>query len=88
MLPHAALFFRATLRLARAGDSYLDMGAWDKGYVWVNGRLLGRYWKLGPQQRLYCPASWFRQGDNELLVFDMHRTDGAPIRGVEDLRGA
>ena len=64
------------------------MGAWDKGYVWVNGRLLGRYWKLGPQQRLYCPAPWFRQGDNELLVFDMHRTEGAPIRGVEKLHGA
>ena len=82
------LFFKATLRLAQAGDSYLDMGAWDKGYLWVNGHLLGRYWKLGPQQRLYCPASWLREGDNELLVFDMHRTEGAPIRGVEKLHGA
>lgn len=81
------LFFKATLRLAQVGDSYLDMGAWDKGYLWVNGHLLGRYWKLGPQQRLFCPASWLREGDNELLVFDMHRVEGAPIQGVRTLSG-
>ncbi|WP_329742916.1 beta-galactosidase [Dyella sp. A6] len=79
------VFFRAELLLDEPGDSYLDMSAWDKGYLWVNGHLLGRYWSIGPQQRLYCPASWFRPGRNELLVFDMHRTEGAPIQGVERL---
>lgn len=79
------VFFRAELHLDAPGDSYLDMRDWDKGYLWVNGHLLGRYWHIGPQQRLYCPAGWFRRGRNELLVFDMHRTAGAPIRGVERL---
>jgi hypothetical protein len=41
------------------------------GYLWINRHLLGRYWKIGLQQRLYCPASWLRRGDNELLVFDL-----------------
>lgn len=81
------LFFKATLALEQPGDCYLDMSVWDKGYLWVNGQLLGRYWKIGPQQRLYCPASWLRQGDNELLVFDMHRMDAAPIGGSERLNG-
>lgn len=79
------VFFKAALTLARAGDCYLDMSGWNKGYLWVNGRLLGRYWHLGPQQRLYCPAPWLRAGDNEVLVFDLHRTGPAPIRGVRDL---
>jgi len=81
------LFFRAKLALDEVGDTYVDMSAWHKGYLWVNGHLLGRYWQLGPQQRLYCPASWLRRGDNDLLVLDMHRTEAAPIRGVEALQG-
>jgi len=79
------VFFKGTLSLAGAGDCYLDMAAWAKGYLWVNGRLLGRYWNLGPQQRLYCPAPWLRDGDNEVLVFDMHRTKPAPIRSARSL---
>ncbi|WP_449428070.1 beta-galactosidase [Rhodanobacter umsongensis] len=79
------IFFKATLRLDQLGDSYIDMSGWAKGYLWVNGQLLGRYWNLGPQQRLYCPASWFRHGDNELLIFDMHQTAAAPIHGATTL---
>jgi len=80
------VFFKATLRLDQLGDSYIDMSGWAKGYLWVNGQLLGRYWNLGPQQRLYCPASWFRHGDNELLIFDLHQTVAAPIHGATTLR--
>ncbi|BFI96641.1 MAG: beta-galactosidase [Rhodanobacter sp.] len=81
------VFFKGMLSLAETGDCYLDMAAWTKGYLWVNGRLLGRYWNLGPQQRLYCPAPWLRDGDNEVLVFDMHRIEPAPIRSAASLSG-
>ncbi|OOG45843.1 beta-galactosidase [Rhodanobacter sp. C01] len=80
------IFFKATLRLDQLGDSYIDMSGWAKGYLWVNGQLLGRYWNLGPQQRLYCPASWLRHGDNELLIFDQHQTVAAPIHGATTLQ--
>jgi beta-galactosidase len=79
------IFFKATLQLDQSGDSYIDMSGWTKGYLWVNGQLLGRYWKFGPQQRLYCPASWLRHGDNELLILDMHQTVAAPIHGATTL---
>lgn len=81
------LFFKAALAIEQPGDSYIDMSGWNKGYLWINGRLLGRYWHIGPQQRLFCPASWLRQGDNEMLVLDLHRTEAASIRGVETLQG-
>lgn len=74
------LYFGATLRVSALGDTYLDMSAWDKGYLWVNGHLLGRYWRIGPQQRLYCPAEWLRLGDNTICVLDLHRLAPAPIR--------
>ncbi|GAB3792615.1 hypothetical protein GCM10028797_33180 [Dyella agri] len=79
------VFFKGRLSLQQAGDCYLDMADWAKGYLWVNGHLLGRYWNIGPQQRLYCPASWLHAGDNEVLVFDLHRTEGAAIRSAASL---
>lgn len=82
-----AVFFKGTLTLEKTADTYLDMSAWDKGYVWVNGHLLGRHWRIGPQQRLFCPASWLKVGKNEVLVFDMHRTEAAAIEGFERLSG-
>jgi beta-galactosidase len=63
--------YRATFTLAETGDSFLDMRTWSKGAVWVNGRNLGRYWRIGPQQTLYLPGCWLKKGRNEILVLDV-----------------
>ncbi len=78
VFPH---FFRARVQLDKVADTFLDMSAWKKGYVWVNGHLLGRYWSLGPQQRLYCPAEWLREGENVVEVLDTYSNTPAPISG-------
>lgn len=62
--------FKAEVTLDKVADTFLDMAAWPKGYVWVNGHLLGRYWHIGPQERLYCPAEFLKVGKNEVLVLD------------------
>jgi len=74
------LFFKAILHLDKAGDTWLDMRHWTKGVVWVNGHNLGRYWNIGPQRRLYCPAPWLAQGENEVLIFDLHQTEAKPVQ--------
>ncbi len=79
--PH---LFSASLTLDKTADTFLDMSDWKKGYVWVNGHLLGRYWNIGPQQRLYCPAEWLRAGENRIDVLDTYRTEPAPIRGCHE----
>ncbi|SCL71088.1 beta-galactosidase [Micromonospora citrea] len=81
------IFFKATVNLTQTGDTYLDMSRWTKGVVWVNGRNLGRYWKVGPQQRLYCPAPWLRVGANEIVVFDLHQVQAQPIPFEATLSG-
>lgn len=73
------LFFKASLQLDAIGDTYLDMRHWTKGVVWVNGHNLGRYWSIGPQKRLYCPAPWLRLGENEVLIFDLHQMQARPV---------
>ena len=81
------MFFKAVFNLDKVGDCYLDMSDWDKGYVWVNGHLLGRYWRIGPQQRLFCPGPWLWRGRNEVLVLDMHKVMPTAIRCSDRLSG-
>ncbi|WP_188795098.1 beta-galactosidase [Dyella nitratireducens] len=81
------LFFQSSIRLQNQGDVYVDMRAWNKGYVWINGHLLGRYWHVGPQQCLYCPSEWLTEGDNHILILDLHQTNAAPVRCADNLAG-
>ena len=76
-----AMFFKGDFTLASTADTFIDMTGYRKGVVWVNGHNLGRYWDIGPQTRLYCPASWLKAGANEIMVLDMHMTTAAPVRG-------
>jgi hypothetical protein len=58
-------------------DTYLDSRGLTKGYIWVNGHNLGRYWETaGPQHALYCPAPFLRTGKNEVIVLDLHGAGG------------
>jgi beta-galactosidase len=78
-------FFRGSFEIRETGDTYLDMTGWKKGVVWVNGHNLGRYWEIGPQKRLYCPAPFLNRGRNEIIVFDLHALRPAPVRGLKSL---
>jgi beta-galactosidase len=78
-------FHRARFELAGAGDVYFDMRGWGKGNVWVNGRNLGRYWKVGPQQTLFCPGVWLKRGVNEMIVLDLYNeAERRSVAGVAD----
>jgi hypothetical protein len=78
-------FFKGTFTLDSTADTFIDMTNFIKGFVWVNGKNLGRYWEIGPQQRLYCPASWLKKGKNEIIVFDIHKTESGTVRGFESM---
>jgi len=83
--PRPGVFFRGSFRIDTPADTYIDMTAYTKGVVWVNGHNLGRYWNIGPQQRLYCPAPWLKTGENAIVVFDLHKTAPSPLRGTSAL---
>ena len=63
----------ASFDIAEPLDAWLAFPGGSKGMVWLNGFLLGRYWKVGPQETLYAPAPLWRVGRNEIVVLD---TDG------------
>ena len=65
----------------KTGDVFLDVSRWGKGIVWVNGRNLGRYWSIGPQQKLYLPGPWLKKGKNEIILFDLEGGFPKPVSG-------
>ena len=73
------MFFKGSFTLTDTGDTYFDLSAYSKGMVYINGHNLGRHWNVGPQQRLYCPASWLKKGNNDIIVFDLLQTEPKPI---------
>ena len=84
------IFFKGSFILTKesgnlAADTYIDVSNYIKGIVWVNGHNLGRYWDIGPQKRLYCPAPWLKEGMNEIIVFDLHQTEAKAVTGSRTL---
>lgn len=64
-------YYRGYFTLGKTGDTFLDMQAFGKGLVYVNGHAIGRYWNIGPQQTLYVPGCWLKKGRNEVIVLDV-----------------
>lgn len=76
-------YYRASFNLKETGDVFLDMQTWGKGMVWVNGKAIGRFWEIGPQQTLYMPGCWLKKGKNEIVVLDLLGPDKAEIKGLK-----
>ncbi len=79
------VIYSGTFDLSAVGDTFLDMSRWGKGIVYVNGRHLGRYWKIGPQQTLYLPGCWLKKGKNEIQIFEQ-LNEGAPKTSVKGVK--
>lgn len=78
------LFLRGHLEVAEPGDAYLALPGGGKGYVWVNGFCLGRYWaSRGPQRTLCLPWPLLRAGGNEIVVLELDADLGAVPAAIE-----
>lgn len=73
---------RGSFELDAAADLFLDTLDWGKGLVWVNGFLLGRYWRRGPQRTLIVPGPVTRAGRNELVLLEFEAIADPVIRFV------
>ncbi|WP_328313502.1 beta-galactosidase [Streptomyces sp. NBC_00442] len=67
--------YRGRLDLpASASDAdfaWLRLPGWGRGFVWVNGFCVGRYWGVGPQRGLYVPGAVLGAGGNEVWVLEL-----------------
>ncbi len=74
--------YRATFKLNKVGDTFINMETWGKGQVYINGYAIGRYWFIGPQQTLYMPGCWLKKGVNEIIVQDIVGPTETAIEGL------
>ncbi|QEU95023.1 beta-galactosidase [Streptomyces kanamyceticus] len=63
--------YRGVIEVDSPGDASLELPGWTRGFVWVNGFNLGRYWGVGPQTSLYVPGPVLRAGANEVWVLEL-----------------
>ena len=85
-------FYRGHFDVKTPGYTFLDMRGWGKGYVWINGTNIGRYWSAGPQQAMFVPGAWLKPGRNEVVVLDLHEGGDRSLSGspkqIWDLPGS
>ncbi|KJL47049.1 Beta-galactosidase precursor [Microbacterium hydrocarbonoxydans] len=62
-----------TFDLDAPADLFLDTAEWSKGYAFVNGFFLGRYWRNGPTRTMYVPAPATVGGENRIVVLELEQ---------------
>lgn len=78
------VLYEGTFTLDETGDTFIDMEAWGKGIIFVNGHNIGRYWQVGPQQTLYIPGVWLNKGENKIVIFEqLNDTPESEVRTVK-----
>ena len=77
-------FLKGTFTVNEIGDTYLDTRSLDHGLLWVNGKLIGRYWGIGPQQTLYLPGCWLKKGANQITVLEMGNPKSKTLKGIKE----
>ncbi len=63
------VFYKGTFKAQTKDDCFIHLDTFKKGYVWINGFNLGRYWDIGPQKSLYIPGTILKE-ENEIVILE------------------
>ena len=75
-------FFRGTFTARRKAECFVRFDGFTKGYIWVNGFNLGRFWNVGPQRALYLPGALLStDAPNEIIVLELARVGDSAVGG-------
>ncbi|MCI8457577.1 MAG: beta-galactosidase [Mammaliicoccus sciuri] len=77
-------FYRYVFTLNEVNNTHIDVSAFSKGVVLVNGVNIGRYWNIGPTASLYISKALLHEGENEIIIFDTEGTYNQEINLVKE----
>ena len=80
--PDGPRAWTAEVSLAEPSDLFLDTDGWGAGFAFVNGFLLGRYRRTGPQRTLYVPGPVTRAGANTFTILELDHVADPRLRLV------
>lgn len=52
-------------------DTFVKLNGFKKGVIIINGKVLSRYWEIGPQKTAFLPAPFLREGENSVIVLEL-----------------
>ena len=64
------VFLKGSFKTDSKADCFVHLDGFNRGYVYINGFNLGRFWKVGPQKSLYLPGTLLKD-ENEIIVFNI-----------------
>ncbi len=65
------VFLKGIFKTDSKADCFVHLDGFEKGYVFVNGFNLGRFWAVGPQKSLYLPGALLKE-ENEIIVLSLN----------------
>ena len=65
-------FFKGSFQAKAGIDTCLHTKGLGRGFVVINGFCIGRFWSVGPQETLYVPGGILKDGENEIIIFELH----------------
>jgi len=80
--PEGPRAWTAVASLDEPSDLFLDTDGWGDGFAFVNGFLLGRYRRTGPQRTLYVPGPVTRAGANTFTILELDHVADPRLRLV------
>lgn len=76
-------FYQGTFHVDIINDTFIEVINGEKGCIFVNGFNIGRYWNVGPQETYYVPKSLLLQGENKIVVFELHAEQLTTVLSTE-----
>ena len=79
-------FLKGGFKTSSKADCFIHLDGFKKGYVFINGFNVGRYWEIGPQKSLYIPGTILKE-NNEIIVMELegHKTNNVKITDKHDI---
>lgn len=72
------LFMKGKFTAQKNKTCFVHLDGFTKGYVFVNGFNLGRYWEIGPQKSLYVPGVLLKE-ENEIIVLELDKASQTTV---------
>ena len=67
-------WFRYKFRSFEDGVYHLKLEHTGDGFVYVNGKCIGRCWQEGPQREYYIPECWLNKNSENIVAISLCRT--------------
>jgi beta-galactosidase len=65
-------FYTSTFNIDKPASTFLNLGNFGMGVVWVNGHNLGRFWDRGGARSLFLSEHFLKPGANQITVLELH----------------